>query len=555
MKKLSLSLIFSLFVFFAYAEGISNYKELLAFAKAVNKEADISAWKNSKGVVCLKADIDMKKGKKFPSIKSFNGVFDGCGHKLYNWSATTPLFERLESSALVRNLVIDASCSMSIRSVLNEANVHVAYIAHINNGSIRNCANHGVIEFIGEETIKSVYIGAIVARNFHIVADCKNTATVSASFGHTKHNKGLYLHMGGIVGSNVGKSTPKCTVARCENSGNVTYMGDLPSSQIGGIIGESSKGWTKDCVNRGNIVAVGTPFEAKGISPVARVAGITAWALNGIVGCDNYGVISVSGALDAMASGICCFMNASSKITDCINRGKVTTNVTLSSHSAGILSRTSHSVFVSNCYNYGEISARKSVRANYVGGIVSCIVARKDYKRDMVVSDCANFGTISNGSTSKYAATGGVIGFAAGSKKDGKVINVSLQGNLNYGKASGVNPRVGGMFGATNDCFKVDETLQYELAKEVKPLASGENIFGRVVDTEGMPVPDVVVSVGEQSVKSDVNGEFALKCDMAKARFVELTAPAEYATPEQGYRCRVIRGMAAARADFVLKKQ
>ena len=40
MRKLFLSLVLSLLVFCAYAEGISNYKELLAFAKAVNKEAE-----------------------------------------------------------------------------------------------------------------------------------------------------------------------------------------------------------------------------------------------------------------------------------------------------------------------------------------------------------------------------------------------------------------------------------------------------------------------------------------------------------------------------------
>ena len=56
MRKLFLSLILSLFVFLAYAEGISNYKELLTFAKAVNKGADISMWQNEKGHVCLDAD-------------------------------------------------------------------------------------------------------------------------------------------------------------------------------------------------------------------------------------------------------------------------------------------------------------------------------------------------------------------------------------------------------------------------------------------------------------------------------------------------------------------
>ena len=69
MRKLFLSSILSLVVFVASAAGISNYKELVAFAKAVNKEADISMWQDEKGVVCLNADIDMKKGKKFPTIK------------------------------------------------------------------------------------------------------------------------------------------------------------------------------------------------------------------------------------------------------------------------------------------------------------------------------------------------------------------------------------------------------------------------------------------------------------------------------------------------------
>ena len=555
MKKLFISLILSLFVFVANAGGISNYKELLAFAKAVNKEADISMWQNEKGVVCLTADIDMKKGKKFPSIKLYNGVFDGCGHKLYNWNATSPLFEVLESSALVRNIVIDASCSMSIRTIMNDENVLVAYIAHVNKGSIRNCINHGVVEYVGEESMKSVYVGTIVARNLNIVADCKNTATVSASFGHTKHAKGLYLRMGGIVGACVGKSSPKCTLARCENSGNVAYMGDYPYTLVGGIVGESSKALVKDCVNRGNVVAVGVPFEAKGISPSARAAGITAWALNDLLGCDNFGTISASGALDTQVSGICSYMNVGAKITDCINRGKVTTNVTLSSCAAGILARTPQSVRVNGCYNYGEVLAGKTARANYAGGIVGCVAIRKELKSDMSIRDCANFGRISNSSTSKHAATGGVIGLAAGWKKDTKVVKVQILGNLNYGKISGVNSRVGGIYGATNDYKVIDDTVRYELAKDMKPLAGGENIFGRVVDTAGKPVTDVVVSVGKQSVKTDVNGEFAMKSDIATARFVELTVSEEYESPEQGYRCRVIRGMEAARADFVLKRR
>ena len=128
MRKLFLSLILSLVVFAASAAGISNYKELLAFAKAVNKEADISMWQNEKGVVCLTADIDMKKGKKFPTIALYKGKFDGCGHKLYNWTTKTPLFGTLETNAVVQNLTIDATCHLSAKISANEEYEYVSYI-------------------------------------------------------------------------------------------------------------------------------------------------------------------------------------------------------------------------------------------------------------------------------------------------------------------------------------------------------------------------------------------------------------------------------------------
>ena len=99
-----------------YAGGINNAKEFVAFAKAINQGGDISAWQNDKGVVCLEGDIDMKKAKKLPLIIAFNGVFDGQGFALKNWKAREALIHELKEGGEIRNLRIDASCSMKVAS-------------------------------------------------------------------------------------------------------------------------------------------------------------------------------------------------------------------------------------------------------------------------------------------------------------------------------------------------------------------------------------------------------------------------------------------------------
>ena len=69
LRRLSLLLVFLLSIVAVYAGGISNAKDLVAFAKAINKGEDISKWRNEKGAVCLEADIDMAKLKKWAPIK------------------------------------------------------------------------------------------------------------------------------------------------------------------------------------------------------------------------------------------------------------------------------------------------------------------------------------------------------------------------------------------------------------------------------------------------------------------------------------------------------
>ena len=80
IKRLSIFAILLLSVIAVYAGGIKDAQQLVAFVTAINEGGDYSAFKNDKGAVCLEADIDMSKVKKFQSIKSFGGTFDGVNH-------------------------------------------------------------------------------------------------------------------------------------------------------------------------------------------------------------------------------------------------------------------------------------------------------------------------------------------------------------------------------------------------------------------------------------------------------------------------------------------
>ena len=561
MRKFFLSLILSLcIVVVASAEAISNYKELLAFAKAVNKEADISMWLNEKGEVCFDADIDMKKGKKFPKILKYDGVIDGCGHKLYNWNTKGALIHSLGTKGVLKNLTIDKSCLLSVKTAMNDKTELVTFLVCVNRGQIINCVNNGNIEHIGEEAYKQVYIGAIAAHNLNIVYKCKNTGNISSRFNFTKHAGGMSLRLGGLVGTCYGKFISGGTISCCENTGNVSFMGDYPSNNIGGIVGEAAKLTVKYCINRGNVVAVGMPITTPKVKGCCRVGGITGWSNVDILCCDNFGAVSVSGAQEAWSAGIIARPNSPMNIVNCNNYGKILGNVSASAYVGGIFAYSVVDPYICNCSNFGAITSENQQMSGWAGGIGAVIQSRKGLARGAVVRDCMNYAPIVNKSTQKYACTAGVVGYVSGRADKGKpVVKARVIDCGNMGKAVGaVTSRTGSIVGYHRTADVVGKRYD-DMAKAVKPLKDGTNVFGRITDNTGMPVEGVVVSDGEQCVKTNVNGEYQMKSDMKNVRFVTISVPAAYETPLRDNRPqffrRVLRYSIAARADFVINKR
>ena len=560
MRKLFLSLVLSFLVLCAYAEGISNYKELLAFAKAVNKEADISAWLNDKGEVCLKADIDMKKGKKFPTINVLKVTFDGCGYKLYNWTTKSSLFNKVEPAGAVKNLTIDASCRLSVKTAMNEASECISFIAKVNRGHIVNCVSSGAIEHTGEEAYKGIYIGAIAAINYNVIHNCKNTGSISTTFNFTKHTKGMALRIGGIVGTCYGKQLNGAVISCCENTGNISFMGDYPSNNVAGIVGESSKVPVKYCVNRGNIVAVGMPITTPKVTGGIRIAGITGWANNDVTNCENYGVVTVSGTHSTYVAGICARPNMVLNMVNCYNFGNVSANVSSSASVGGITGNSEVNIYLSNCYNFGNILNSGTVRQGWVGGISGVVTtSRKGLKKAAIIRDCVNYGTVTNKATYGNSTTGGVVAYCTGAApKNAPVIKARIQDCASYGKIASADKHTDVIVGTKRNIDVVGKRYE-DCARPVKPLKNGANIYGRVIDNNGMPVEGAVISDGMQSVQTDVNGEYSMNSNIANVHFVTVSVPAAYEIPLRDNRPqffrRVMRNVQAVRADFVLTKR
>ena len=165
-KRLIISLFVLMLSLSSWAQGIGNADEFVAFAQAVTKGEPTPCWRNYDGEVCLLADIDM--AKKFRGIPEFKGVFNGNGFSIKNLKCTKPIFGRIEGGT-VRNLTIDASCSMK----LTDGDNLYGFIAGVNAGLIEDCVSYGKIEFKSTFVSRRLVIGGIAGSNLHLVIRCR----------------------------------------------------------------------------------------------------------------------------------------------------------------------------------------------------------------------------------------------------------------------------------------------------------------------------------------------------------------------------------------------
>lgn len=233
-----------------YAAGtewkITDAAGLQLFSKISNHSASYNFFEKT---VYLAADIDMSGVTDFKPIGNdtrvsgsgvldgtvfFRGTFDGQGHTVSNLvmsssdtgNVCVALFGAVRG-AVIRNLVIDSSCSFTYTG--NSPDARVASVAAF-------AFSHGGDTHVGAaEGSDGVYVT-------YRIENVKNQAAVKTSAGYA----------GGIVGIVGGATGNIPFVTGCTNTGRVE--GRIAA---GGIVGcqMARKLWVENCLNSGDVTA------------------------------------------------------------------------------------------------------------------------------------------------------------------------------------------------------------------------------------------------------------------------------------------------------------
>ena len=307
------------------AEGISSARELVAFATAANAGEDITPWADREGVISLTADIDMAKVKDFVPIAVFDGIFDGGCHTISNWKTTAGLFHIVSEKAVVRNLTIDASCSMKCTDN-GEEEFYAGFIADVNHGTLEGCINRGQISHRSGKSLMSNYVGGICGMNKYIVINCDNYGNVSSSgnFGGNLDNRSAGIYLGGVVGGSPTRPLSCAFIGYCDNHGTITYSGAFPNNYIGGIAGSHTYVKVKFCTNRGNVTVAAKSISESDVPQGLQVGGICGLTKGDIVCSDNFGEIIARCDIFTMAGGIAGSTHSALTVGDCVNYAAVT---------------------------------------------------------------------------------------------------------------------------------------------------------------------------------------------------------------------------------------
>ena len=541
------------------AGGINTAADLEAFAIAINTGQSIDQWRNENGEVCLEADIDMAKVKKFESISSFGGVFDGKGYSIRNWKAKSGLFDQLLQGGIIRNLIIDESCSMKAANENEE--YFCGFIANRNNGLIENCKNYGSISHKSKYTEYDIYIGGIAGSNRWGLLRCDNYGNITSDCVATLQKWGVAINIGGVVGGGYDKMEKKPSISWCSNHGKITYSGDFPSVRVAGIAGNCQKNIPlKYCVNKGDVTVTAQANEGDRKIRNCYTGGVCAYTKGHVMDCDNFAKISSAGTYPTVMGGVIAYAHAAVVVSGCVNYGIVSMTTAAASDLGGIVGISRRGIHINNCRNNGEViyDGYSPDAPSSVGGIIGQVYTEANAKFAAYIRSCVNHGKVFSGTggnnyeNHKAIKTGGIGGTIRGNDNSKVILNDCA----NYGKVSSIGGKCNPIAGYSENT-KVKGKYYDSYAQSAEPLPDGCNVFGRVVAEDGKPLEGVVVSDGLMCVKTDADGNYRIKSNLEKVRFITVSTPSgyeaqmQYSIPQMFRRVR--RYEKAVKADFTLR--
>lgn len=368
--------------------GISTAADFVEFMEAVTNGGSLRKFRNATGDVVLLNDIDMSgypltTGAGEPvttnttsananvvytmGANTFNTVFDGQGHRIYNITANYDvadgnkahgLFNALGADGVIKNLTVSGEVTIEGTAPQGAA---IGGLVGYSEGTILACTNQLDIHFEGDDANNvAVRIGGIVGvLNGGSIGDgtaangsinegnmtCGTIANAGSGANGGFHQAGIaaYMHGEGVL------------ISYAVNKGNLS----APSGRGGGIAGSLSHGRIEYCVNEGTIqddvnnvfASHSTRYNIKRMGGILGGSGANSYVINctnngnvfsqngcrtgGFVGhnggyvqnCTNNGIILSDyievGTAKHGAAWACGFNSSDELVTGCTIGGKV----------------------------------------------------------------------------------------------------------------------------------------------------------------------------------------------------------------------------------------
>ena len=351
----------------------------------------------------------------------FGGCVDGQGYSIKNWNSTRPLFAYTDSSAVIENLTIDASCTLTA-NYADESQYYGALVGY-HRGTLINCHVNANLTASGNWGNAEPHVAALVGR---VVVGTVENCTVSGdvTITNTLVTNGKTSYYGGAVAR---ISNPAGVIKGVSVSGNISHSagstfiaeGSANASDAyvnyGGIVGASA-GTVTDChlseatktFFYGNFVYGGTEPAVNNHYRTQHIGGIVGQITEGgsVSGCTMYSPMTLN-QYNGDVNG---------------------TNMDISRYlyAGGIVGYTSGSI--ENCTMYAALANRSSCLQQYIGGVVGNVQAKGS------VVNCANEGSAIAAGTSGcgyYQARNNNIGGIIGATYSTDLSNLTNKADLN----------------------------------------------------------------------------------------------------------------------------
>ena len=460
--------------------------------------------------VKLGADINLN-GYAWTPVEQFLGIFDGQGHKIYNFTVSDDSENRLGfirtlgssngEAAVLKNVYFgssngssaDGSSSITMTKAGDGSWMYAGIVGYAHkNSKVQNVTNFVPVSASSAVTGKHAFGGIVGMTNENVtIENCINHAPITDNSACETTDDST---IGGIVGWN---DSQGLTVSGCENYGAVTNN-CVGVSCIGGIMGKATCQSFKmeECINHANITnaAASVTSGANNWDKAVAVGGVLGRfgknnnTNNYIDKCFNEGQICLgAGTVEDYRQaygGVIGTISYKCTVRGCSNMGKVYDNAVCNSDLSmgGILgSGSSSNLLLTKAEdgtpntNSGEIfHYKKHNHETWFGGIVGYMTSSGTVEYSInngrLVSDP------SGQDVKKDFNAGGICGNSKGS-----ILNCTNNGYI-FTWAGNLTAYIGGICGGYSSTYKPSKVLNCTNNGNLGPYnTTGSSITGGIL--------------------------------------------------------------------------